>query len=351
MEKSNFNGIIDLRSDTVTVPDAGMLNAMMTAEVGDDVYGEDPSVNLLEEKVAKFFGKEAALFTPTGTMANQICLKINTSPGDEIICEEDAHIFYYETAAPAMISNIQIRTIASEIGMPSLELIEKAIRPDIYYLPKTSLICMENTHNRHGGTINSLEYLKEMKLLADKYGIRTHLDGARVWNALVESDYDGIEIGKYFDTLSVCMSKGMGTPLGSLVVGSRSDIKKGLKVRKILGGGMRQAGFIAAACIYALENNIEKLKEDHRNVKHLAEILEGNTHIKINESRVQTNMLLIELDNRIDAEEFVEGCKKAGLLLFHIGDNKIRIVLHLNINREQTIKAGQIIEKVIKEIL
>jgi len=351
MAISEMKEIIDLRSDTVTVPDEGMLNAMMNAKVGDDVYGEDPTVNLLEHKVAQYFGKEAALFTPTGTMANQICLKINTNPSDEIICEQDAHIFYYETAAPALISNIQIRTIPSVSGMPELDLIEKAIRPDIYYLPKTSLICLENTHNRHGGTILSLEYLKNVRSLADKYNIRTHLDGARVWNALVESNYNGIEIGKYFDTLSVCMSKGMGTPLGSLVVGSKDDIKKALKVRKILGGGMRQAGYMAAACIYALDNNIDRLKDDHNNVKYLAEILERNNHISIDEERIQTNMLLIELDSKIDAEEFVEKCKNEGLLLFHIGDNKIRIVFHLNINREKTLKAGQIIENVIKKIL
>ena len=339
--------MIDLRSDTVTKPSKGMLNSILNAKVGDDVYGEDPTVNNLENKVANYFGKEAALFTPTGTMANQICLKINTEPGDEIICEEDAHIFYYETAAPAIISNIQIKTIPSGSGMPDLEIIEKAIRPDIYYLPKTSLFCLENTHNRHGGTILSLDYIKKFKLLADKHNIKTHLDGARVWNAIAASNYTGEDIGKYFDTISVCMSKGMGTPLGSLVVGSKEDIKKALKIRKILGGGMRQAGFMAAACIYAIDNNIDKLKYDHNNAKLLSEYLSNNEKIFINYDKVETNMLILKLDESINADEFEKRCKDNNLLLFHIGNNRVRIVFHLDINRTQTIQAGKIIETVI----
>jgi len=211
--------MIDLRSDTVTKPTGAMLNAIVNAELGDDVYGEDPTVNKLQEYVANLLQKEDAIFVPTGTMSNQLGIKINTNPGDEVIIEKDAHIFFFETAAPSIISNIQMRTLPSELGEMDIKDIENAIRPDIYYFPKTTLICLENTHNRHGGTIISLDYIKQVHQIAKQNNINMHLDGARLWNAAVATKIPVCEYAKYFDTISVCLSKGLGTPAGSLLVG------------------------------------------------------------------------------------------------------------------------------------
>ncbi|HOQ48892.1 MAG TPA: threonine aldolase family protein, partial [Candidatus Kapabacteria bacterium] len=254
--------MIDLRSDTLTRPDEAMRQALANAEVGDDVYGEDPTANLLQERIADYFGKEAALFVPSGTMSNQLSLKVLTSPGDEIIADADAHIFYYETAAPSIVSNVQIRTIRSQFGFPDLNDIERSIRPDIYYFPRTSVICVENTHNRHGGTIAPIEYIQQLRDLANSYNIKLHLDGARIWNAIVETGIDGTSYAKYFDTISVCLSKGLGAPVGSLLISSAEYIEKARHWRKILGGGMRQVGILAAAGLYALDNNLPRLKAD-----------------------------------------------------------------------------------------
>ncbi len=343
--------MIDLRSDTVTVPSDEMRRYMMYAPVGDDVYGEDPTINLLQEKVADLFGKEAALYVPSGTMSNQISLKVLTIPGDEVIIESDAHVFYYETAGPAIISNVQLNTIPSDSGEMPLDEIEKAIRPDVYYFPKTRAIFVENTHNRHGGTVLSLDYIRDLRALADKHGLYLHLDGARIWNAHIASGVPLDEYGKYFDTISVCLSKGMGAPVGSLMVSDKDKIKQGLKWRKILGGGMRQAGILAAAGIYALENNLQLIEYDHIRTKRFAKAIAEMDGVECNLDSVQTNMAVFTLDKSINDQEFVSQCRSKGLLLSAIGGNKIRTVFHIQISDTMTDSAIDIIYETIKHFI
>lgn len=339
--------MIDLRSDTLTVPCDDMRRAISAAPVGDDVYGEDPTVNLLQERIADFFGKEAALFVPSGTMSNQISLKILTEPGDEIIADADAHIYYYETAAPAILSNLQIRPIPSDMGAPTPEAIVKTIRPDIYYFPRSRVVCLENTHNRHGGTIQSPGYTTAIKELADKHNLKLHLDGARIWNAIAATDISGDVFANHFDTVSVCLSKGMGAPVGSLIVSSKENIKKALKWRKIFGGGMRQAGLLAAAGLFALDNNLQKLVYDHENAKDFANALTEIDKISVDLSRVQTNMVRFELDKSINPHEFVSECKNRGLMVSWFDEQLIRAVFHLDISKESAKKAVEIVKQVM----
>ncbi len=340
--------MIDLRSDTLTRPDEDMRKAIASAEVGDDVYGEDPTTNLLQEKIASYFGKESALFVPSGTMSNQLCLKVLTSPGDEIIADADAHIFYYETAAPAIISNVQIKTISSKLGFPDLNDIKRAIRPNIYYFPKTSVICVENTHNRHGGTIAPIEYIQKLRDLADSYKIKLHLDGARIWNAIAETGIDGASYAKYFDTISICLSKGLGAPIGSLVVSSNEYIEKARHWRKILGGGMRQVGILAAAGLYAFENNLQRLKIDHENARLFASLISEIEHINVDMARIQTNIVRFELTASINPLDFIKKCKKNGLLLSHFDGQIIRAVFYLEITSDQVRSAAEIIQYVLQ---
>jgi len=340
--------MIDLRSDTLTKPTKAMLDAMYEAKLGDDVYGEDPTVNELQEYIADLLQKEAAIFVPTGTMSNQIGVKINTNPGNEVIIEKDAHIFFFETAAPAVISNVQMRTLPSKFGEIDLNDIEDAIRSDVYYFPKTTLICLENTHNRHGGTIISLDHIKNVHNIAKQNNIFMHLDGARIWNASVVTKIPIYEYAKYFDTISVCLSKGLGAPAGSVLVGSKEKITLAKKWRKILGGGMRQAGILAAAGLYALKNNIERLEEDHKHTKLLANELNTLNNIRINLDEVQTNMLALTTPNNITAAELVTKAKQNGLLFNAISKNKVRIVFHLGITKQDTITAATILKKILR---
>ncbi len=339
--------MIDLRSDTVTTPTKEMRDVMYKAEVGDDVYGEDPTVNELQEYVAHLFGKEAALYVPSGTMSNQLSLKVLTNPGDEIITDADAHIFYYETAGPSILSQIQIKPINSTNAMPDLNEIEVAIRPDIYYFPETKLICIENTHNRHGGMVVDYNYLLDLRKLADKYNLKLHLDGARIWNAHIKTGVSLSDYGKLFDTISVCLSKGLGAPVGSLIVSSNENIKKALKWRKIFGGGMRQAGILAAAGLYALKHNLQLLENDHQNAQYFAKNVKEINGISCNEKNVHTNIVVFELDNSINPTEFVVKCKSKGLLLHWIGANRIRVVFHLQVSFEDAQKALEIIKNCI----
>lgn len=342
--------IIDLRSDTVTKPSKGMLKFMLNSELGDDVYSEDPTVNLLQNKLATMFGKEDALFMPSGTMANQVALLVNTNNGDEVICESDSHIFYYETAGPSLLSRVQLRCIPSEMGEMDLNEIKNAIRDDIYYLPKTSLICLENTHNRHGGTIISQEYIKKVVDLANENNLRVHLDGARLWNAHKKTNIPLEQMVAGFNTVSVCFSKGMGTPVGSVLLGSKEDIKKALKWRKILGGGMRQAGILAGACLYALENNLEKIARDNDNAYFFAQELSKCNKINLNLDNIHTNIVTFQINEKINPNIFVTKCKHKGILLMHIGKNKIRTVVHLNLDREMLISASKIIKTILEDL-
>jgi len=336
--------IIDLRSDTVTKPSKEMMEAIICAKLGDDVYGEDPTVNELQEYVADLLGKEAAIFVPTGTMSNQIGVKIHTNPGDEVIIEKDAHIFYFETAAPAIISNVQMRTLPSLYGAMNINDIEEAIRPDVYYFPKTTLICLENTHNRHGGAILSLDYFNIIGKIAKEKDIAFHLDGARIWNASVAT---GIKLKDYvrpFDSISVCLSKGLGSPSGSVLVGTKEKINLAKKWRKILGGGMRQVGILAAAGLYAVKNNIERLVEDHENAKYFAKEISSIDGISIDFAKIETNMVVFAPPKNMTATELVAKCKEKCLLFNAIDKNKLRIVFHLDISRKDTQKASEIMK-------
>lgn len=337
---------IDLRSDTVTKPSPGMREAMMNAEVGDDVYGEDPTVNQLQLRIAEMFGKESALFVPSGTMGNEIAIKVHTQPGDEIIVEEDSHIFVYETAGPSFLSGVQMKTIKGQKGMISVEQIEEAIRPQVYYLPRTTLICLENTHGKSGGSILPLDEIQRVRELALCENVAMHLDGARIWNACVAMDIKPKVYAQYFDSLSVCFSKGLGAPIGSIIIGSRVFIDSARRYRKIFGGGMRQVGILAAAALYALDNNIERLKEDHKKARYFAERISALRKIYVNASDVQTNIIMIDISKTGKSQnEILTSLKSMGLLLTPEGSSFIRAVMHLDITDSDVEKAVEIFFK------
>ena len=286
--------LIDLRSDTVTKPSQDMREYMLNAEVGDDVFSEDPTVNRLQNKIAELLGKESALFVPSGTQANQICINVHTQPGQEVIVDYNAHIFNYESGAGGMLSGIQLHPITGENGHPTTEQIEEVIRPFDDHYPQTSLICLENTHNRAGGTIFPIEEIIKISNLAKEKNLKLHLDGARLWNASVAIGIELSEYAKHFDSVSLCFSKGLGAPIGSIIVGEKDFIKKAHFYRKAYGGGMRQVGIIAAACEYAIENNLIKLKVDHNNAKKIAETLDSLPGVDIDLESVQTNLIIRE---------------------------------------------------------
>ena len=337
--------MIDLRSDTFTVPTEEMRKVIANAEVGDDVFGEDPTVNELQEYTANLLGKEAALYVPSGVMSNQICIATLTNPGDEVIVESEAHIFYYEAAAPAIISQVQLRTLASENGMIKEDLITSSIRKTDLHFPKTSLICLENTHNRHGGTILDLEYLKRVRGICDQNNILLHCDGARIWNACIATGITPKEYAKPFDTLSVCLSKGLGAPVGSLVVSTKENIAKAIRWRKILGGAMRQVGIIASAGLYALKNHYELLPETHLNAKQFAKTISESELFEVDLHSVETNMVRFKTKKDINGTEFLTKLKEEGLLLLEIGKNTFRAVFHFQISKTDSAKAADILIK------
>ncbi len=340
--------MIDLRSDTVTKPSLEMRKAMYNAEVGDDVFKEDPTVNKLEEYAANLLGKEAALFVPSGVMGNQICLNVLTNPGDEVICERDAHIFNYESGSPAALSGIQLHPIEGNLGVFTLEQVEPIIRPSsAYYMPRTRVIEVENTHVRAGGTIWPMENILSLKKIVEKYNLKYHLDGARIWNASVATGISVKEYAAHFDSISCCLSKGLGAPVGSLIGGSKDFIQEAYRVRKAWGGGMRQVGILAAAGLYALKNNIVRLAEDHSNAKYLAERINQLTSVEINLKAVQTNIVTFKSLN-FSVDEVIERCQKNGLLLSTGKVGWIRAVTHLDINSEQIKKAVEIISRILK---
>jgi len=337
---------IDLRSDTVTRPSEAMRKAIYNAEVGDDVFKEDPTVNKLQEYAAELLGKEAALYVPSGTMANQICLRILTEPGDEIICEKDCHIFNYESGSPAALSGLQLNTLEGKLGIISPEQVEEAIRPvSAYYMARTRVIEIENTHNRAGGTIHPLENIKALRQLADKHNLYLHLDGARIWNASVETGIPVNEYAKYFDTVSCCLSKGLGAPVGSMIASTKELINKAFRIRKAWGGGMRQVGVIAAAGLYALQNNRERLKEDHEKARVLAEAINKNPNLEIDMDTVQTNILIFK-PLIINANDALAKCKEKGLLFSTGKTNTLRAVTHLDVTMEEIKEALKIIDQV-----
>lgn len=338
--------MIDLRSDTVTRPSQGMRKAMYEAEVGDDVFREDPTVRELEEYVASLFGKEAALFVTSGVMGNQLCLNLLTSPGNEVICETEAHIFNYESGSPGALSGIQLYPIQGERGVLSVEQIEKAIRPkEAYYMPRTAVVTIENTHNRASGAVQPIENIRAVRELALKYKLKTHLDGARIWNAHIASGVELREYARYFDTVSACFSKGLGAPVGSIIISDKERINEAFRLRKGWGGGMRQVGIIAAAALYAVKNNIQRLSEDHENAKLLALRLAEMKNIHLNPDDVQTNIILFEPLNKT-VPEALEICKKRGVLLSAGNKTKLRAVTHMDVTKSDIEKAAKILSEI-----
>ena len=338
--------MINLISDTVTKPTAEMLAYMMTAEVGDDVFGEDPTVNALQHKVAKLFGKEAALFCPSGTMTNQIAIKVNTQPIDDVICDVDSHIYQSETGGYAYNSGVGITLIQGEYGKITAAQIAKAIKPGFDWQSTSKLVVLENTCNKGGGTIYTLEEVKPISELCKERNLKLHLDGARLFNALVETGETTQDWGAYFDTISICMSKGLGAPVGSLLIGSHEDIKLARRFRKVMGGGMRQAGYLAAACQYALEHHLPMLKIDNNRAKEIGKLLETKPYVKLLKP-VQSNILIFQLQDDLKDSDFIAKLKEKGILAAPFGDNTVRFVFHLDISDDHMSE----IKKVLSTIM
>lgn len=336
--------IIDLRSDTVTKPTKGMLDAMFSAEVGDDVFGEEPTVIALEKKAAELFGKEAALFCPSGTMTNQIAIKVHTQPGDEVLCDTTAHIYNYEGGGISFNSGAQAKLLQGERGRISAEQVSDAINPNFDWLTRTSLVCIENTANRAGGSYYSLQQMEELASICKKNNLKYHLDGARIFNAIVENTYTPSNLGGLFDSVSVCLSKGLGAPVGSVVLGDKQFIAKARRVRKVFGGGMRQAGYLAAAGIYALDNHIERLKDDHKRAKELGKIMLGLNYID-SVLPVDTNIIIFNLNDKIKPEDFVKKLADNNIKAVGFGKQAIRFVTHLDFTDEMLGKTISVLKK------
>ncbi len=322
--------MINLISDTITQPTPAMLEAMMNAEVGDDVFQSDPSVNALEALAAAMFGMEAALFCPSGTMTNQIAIKTHTQPLDEVICDEKSHIFQSEVGGYAFHSGIAVNLLRGENGILNVEMIEKAIKPLFDWLPRTSLVVLENTCNHGGGSFYNIEQIKPITALCKNKNLKLHLDGARLFNALVETGESPQQWGEAFDSISICLSKGLGAPVGSLLIGEKDFIKRARRIRKAFGGGMRQAGFLAAAGIYALENNVKRLKQDNDNARKIGEILRGLPYVE-NLRPVMTNIVIFDVKAPLTGAIFLEKLEKYGIKAVLFGPNTVRFVMHLHI--------------------
>jgi threonine aldolase len=339
---------IDLRSDTVTQPTLGMRKAMAVAKVGDDVFGEDPTVNALQEKVASLLGKEEAIFVPTGTMANQLSIKSHTQPGDDVIIESSSHAYNFEGGAAGALSGVQFYLVHGVRGIMDPSSIEGAIRPLDHHFPITKLVCLENTHNRGSGSVYPIKKMRDIYKLARDRGLRVHLDGARLWNATVATGIKPHEYAQYADSVSVCLSKGLGAPMGSLVSGSRNFIDRVHRFRKMFGGGMRQAGIVAAAGIYALDHHVNRLQEDHQNAKRLAMGLRDIRGISLNPDHVETNIVIVDIrQTGKTASQVVEALKEKKVLVLATGKTLIRLVTHLDVNRQDIQIALKRFQKVL----
>ncbi|WP_405397884.1 threonine aldolase family protein [Maribacter sp. Asnod2-G09] len=323
--------LINLISDTVTKPTPGMLDAMMSAAVGDDVFKEDPTVNALEEKAASLFGMESALFFPSGTMTNQTAIKLHTQPGEQLICDKYAHVYNYEGGGVSFNSGVSCRLVDGDRGTMTAAQVESVINPpDFYHSPLTTLVCVENTANKGGGTCWDFQELQKIRKVCDDHKLGYHLDGARLWNAMVEKNETALQYGQLFDTISVCLSKGLGCPVGSLLIGTKEHMDKALRFRKIFGGGMRQSGFLAAAAIYALDNNVERLAEDHKRAKEIGKALASKSFIKKVEP-IETNIVIFEIDESfMTSDQFVNTLKEKDILIIGMGQGKLRMVTHLD---------------------
>ncbi|MGC1516368.1 MAG: GntG family PLP-dependent aldolase [Maribacter sp.] len=322
---------INLISDTVTKPTQGMMDAMMSAVVGDDVFKEDPTVNALEEKAASLFGMEAALFFPSGTMTNQTAIKLHTQPAEQLICDKYAHIYNYEGGGVSFNSGVSCRLVDGTRGTMTAAQVEAVINPpDFYHSPLTTLVCVENTANKGGGTCWDFQELKKIRAVCDKHGLGFHLDGARLWNALIKMNETPLQYGTLFDTISVCLSKGLGCPIGSLLLGSKEDMEKAIRIRKLFGGGMRQSGFLAAAAIYALDHQFERLSEDHKKAAEIGAALLAKSFIKKVEP-IETNIIIFEIDETyMSSADFVAKLLERDILIIGMGQGKLRMVTHLD---------------------
>lgn len=349
-KRQNAMSIIDFRSDTVTKPTPAMRQALAAADVGDDGYGEDPTVNRLQERIAHLLGKEAALFVPSGTMANQLAIRCQTQPGDEIICEAASHFLDYEVGGAAALSGVSTRPLPGDAGVITAAQVQEAIRPATFYFPRTRLIVLENTHNLAGGVIWPLARIQEISALAKGHGLRMHLDGARLWNASVASGVAPRTYAAFFDSVSVCFSKGLGAPAGSALAGTKEFIETARRFRKMFGGGMRQCGILAAAAIYALEHHYERLREDHAHARMLAEELARLPSLLINLNSVQTNIIKITVaDKQADCLAAIAALKDEGVWVTPMGSSSFRVVTHLGITAGDIARAAEIFRKVFRQ--
>jgi threonine aldolase len=340
--------VVDLRSDTVTKPSPEMRKAMAEAEVGDDVFIEDPTVNQLQNRAAEIFRREAALFVPSGTMGNLTCILAQTRPGQEVICEEAGHIYNYEMGSMSAIAGVLPRVLHGEDGILNWQIVSQAIRPKIYYRPQTALISLENTHNMAGGTVYATRNAHEICDNAHEAGIAVHLDGARIFNAATYLDEDVAEMTKKFDSIQFCLSKGLGAPVGSMIVGSRDFIERSRSIRKMLGGGMRQAGVLAAAGLVALEKGPKRLHIDHDNAKFLAERLASIPGITLNAAKVQTNIVIVDLKKTgRSSGDFLKTLAGRGVLAVPVDNDKVRMVTHLDVDRNDVEKAAAVVKEVL----
>ena len=321
---------IDLRSDTVTKPTKAMVEVMANAPLGDDVYGEDPTVNALENRLATMFGKSKALFFPTGTMANQAAIKLHTNPGEQVICDKYAHIYNYEGGGASFNSGVSCKLIDGQRGMITAEQVTAAINPpDFYHSPLTSLVALENTTNKGGGACWDFEDIKKIRAVCDEHNLGLHLDGARLWNALEVTEELPEQYGVVFDTISVCLSKGLGCPVGSVLIGNEPIMDKALRVRKMLGGGMRQVGVLAAAGLYALDHHRTRLAEDHAKAKAIGKVLQNMDYVA-EVQPIETNIVIFELAKHVEPEEFIANLNSKNILISNMGGGKLRMVTHLD---------------------
>lgn len=340
---------IDLRSDTVTRPTPAMREAMAKAPVGDDVFGEDPTVNALQEKAADLLGREAALFVPSGTMANQLAIKLLTHLGDSILIDADSHPFNYESGAAAVVSGVQINTLPGRRGLLSPAQIAPAVRRDNVHYAPTAAVFLENSHNRGGGAVYPIDTIAAIRTEADSFGLAMHLDGARLFNACAATGVKPADYAQFFDTVSFCLSKGLGAPVGSMLAGDRDRIAQAVRWRKMLGGGMRQVGILAAAGIYALDHHVERLVEDHENARFLARQLAQMNGIEIDPTEVETNIVIFRITRPgLTPEALCDRLKSRGLLLIPFGSDRVRAVTHLDVHRADIERATEIMASALR---
>jgi threonine aldolase len=336
--------VTDFRSDTVTRPDSAMLEAMISAKVGDDVFSDDPSINELEAIAAKMFGMEAAVFCPSGTMTNQIAIKCHTQPGDEVICEASSHIYQYEGGGIAFNSGASVHLIQGDRGRITAKQVLESINPDDIHKPHSSLVSLENTANRGGGSCYDINEIQKIRQVCDQHKLFLHLDGARLFNALVYKREKPEQYGQLFHSLSICLSKGLGCPVGSVLLGTKDFIKKARRVRKVFGGGMRQAGYLAAAGIYALQNNIERLRQDHDHALRITAALNEKSFVGEILS-VETNIIIFEVTNFYSPASFVAKMKEENILCYAISPTQVRMVVHLDITPSMVQKTIEVIQQ------